>query len=290
LLAVLLTGAALWLGCGSVPPEEQPAGAEPTASELLEAAESARGAGDHDAAIAGYREVLARTPWNERAKSALAGSLAERAAAVRLEPGVKGIDRAIADLREARELAPGDERLRRNLAVVLVERADRTMDPAEAALYREEARALDAEVASASPGRRSDIERRLDLAQELIERGQLDAGISRLDFLLREHPGQPDASRLLAQALVRRGTGFAQRGNHLAAAAEFDRAVATYASGGICSEVPCEDPDVRLAHRNRIVAWLEAPRPDEARRALEEAEAQGIDFPELRRALAEYSW
>jgi tetratricopeptide (TPR) repeat protein len=290
LLAALLCGAALGLGCGSFRAEEPPSADEPTASELLEAAESAKRVGDYDAAIAGYREALARTPWNERAKGGLAQSLAERAAVARLEPGVKGIDRAIADLREAQELAPANETLRRNLAVVLVERADRTLDPAEAVLYREEARAFDAGVAGASPGRRPDIERRLDLAQQLLERGQLDAGIERLDALLRENPGHPDTARLLARALAQRGAALAQRGNHPAAAADFDRAVATYAMAGLCPESPCEDPDVRLAHRNRIVAWLNASRPDEARRALEEAEAQGIDFPELRRALSETLW
>jgi hypothetical protein len=45
------------------------------------------------------------------------------------------------------------------------------------------------------------------------------------------------------------------------------------------------DEAARLAHRSRVVAWLNAERPDEAARALGEAERAGVSFPDLRKAL-----
>lgn len=280
----LLAWLALLAGCASrasPPPEPQP-----TASELVIGAQRAHLRGDYTAAEVGYRAALEKTPWNERLRASLAAVLVDRAAATRQRGGVSAIDRAIDDLRAARELAPTDEVVQRDLAVLLLERSQRTTDPKRAAVLRQEASDLAPDLAEQVPEHRPEIERRLDLAYELVLRGQLDAGIARLETLDREYPERLDVRLLLAQALVQRGTRMASHGDHPRAAAQFGRAIALYDIPGVC-EGACAESEVALAHRNRIVAWLNAPVPHEARRALEQAERQGLRFPELERALRE---
>lgn len=251
---------------------------------MVERAERALAEGDYETAIAAYTAARARTPWNDRLRVALVGVYAERARTAHARGDLEGVLQAESDLRSALELAPDDLVLRRSLAVVLADRANRSMEPEVAARFRAEARSLDPEAEHAVPAGRPDVERRLDLAYELLERGQLEAGIFRLEGIYRDHPDHPGVASLLAQALVRQGNGHEDAGDHAAAAESFERAVAVYAESGACQR-PCDDPGVRLAHNNRIVAWLNASRPEEARRALAEAGELGLSFPRLERAL-----
>jgi tetratricopeptide (TPR) repeat protein len=252
-------------------------------------AEKAREDGDFDTAIEAYREALERTPWNTRLQNTLATTYAERAIRTRDEEGVFGLEDAERDLREAHQVAPERADIRRNLSVVLVERAVRESDPERADALREEARALHPEIASLGEGDRPDIERRLDLAYELVERGQIDMGIRRLEALHREHPDDVPTARLLAQSLSRKAALRAERGSQSEAAELLDRAVEVYAD--LVAAFPPDDVDasiteeIRATHHNRIVAWLNASRPDAATRALEDAERAGFDFPELTRAV-----
>lgn len=258
---------------------------------LVQGGEQAFDRGDYDEAIAAYAEALDRMPWNDRLVANLAAAYAERARRAREHPGVKPLERAEADLRSAVRLRPDDPVLQANLAVVLVERANRVMDPTLAGELRAEARRLNSGVEAGVGLVQPLLERRIDLAFELLERGQLEAGILRLQALRRDYPESREVAMLLGQALARQATKLDARGEYAPAAEAFGRAVAVFAELGACEPAPCEpapcdEREIRLAHHNRIVAWLNADRPADARAALLEAEAAGLEFPRLRRALA----
>jgi tetratricopeptide (TPR) repeat protein len=285
---------AAWLAlvsCVAPSPSPNTEAPEPvTVAILVSRAEEAGEKGDLDVAISAYGEALERTPWNDRLRRTLAAAHAERALRTRAEQGVFGLDSAERDLREAFQLDPELDNVRQNLAVVIVERAIREMDPERARQLREEAYGLDPEVAEAGRGFRADVERRLDLAYQLVERGQLDAGIERLESLHADHPDHAPTTRLLGQVLVRKATLRAERGRHEEAGSLLDRAIRVYggqASGG--SPTAATEPGLReemkSAHRSRVVAWINAGKLENARSALEEAETAGFRFPDLRRAV-----
>lgn len=254
---------------------------------MVARAEAAETAGDHDTAIAAWGEALERTPWNERLRGRLSSAYAARAAQARAKGGAAALARAETDLRAARELAPDDPTLRGNLALVLAERAQRSADPAEAARLRDEAAALDSTAATAGAGLLDEVERRLDVAHALIERGQLEAGLVDLEPLWREHPGRKDVGRLYAQTLLRQGIARQEQGDFDGAGAAFDRALEVLRALGACAARPCDDPDVRAAHYDRVVNWLNADKLEVARRALADAGQVGLRFPELEATLAE---
>ena len=127
----------------------------------------------------------------------------------------------------------------------------------------------------------------MDLAYELIDRGQLDAAIDQLERIHARYPTHEGAAVLLAQVQVRKGTELAELSDYDAAGARFGRAVELYASLEHCREGACERGDLELAHRNRITLWLNAHRRDEARQALVDARVAGLQFPELGRELGD---
>jgi tetratricopeptide (TPR) repeat protein len=304
---VFLCVALMALGCaaagsGSPAPGTSPPGAAPEGDNVLESrtvgpivarAEGAMQAEDFETAIELYRAAFERTPWNTRLRDALAAAHAGRARQARERGRFRELPAAEADLRAALELRPGDPDLERNLAVVLAERASVDLDPARAGELRQEARALDPHVEASLPARRADLERRLDLAFELLERGQLDAGIQRLRSLRAGEPDYRPATLLLAQALVRKGSALHGAGRYAEAGAALDDAVDVYRDLGPCGSGPCSDAELRQevakAHQSRIVAWLEAVRLERAEQALEDAESAGLSFPQLRRVLPDSS-
>jgi len=237
--------------------------------------------GDYDTAIDSYSQALEQTPWNTRIQSALAMTYADRATAQRNEGRLPSAE---ADLRKALELEPDDLRLQQNLATVLVERSALELDAERALEQRAEAEALSPGVTDRQPMLDAGLERRLDLAYELIERGQYDAGIERLTSLHADYPEDPQVTRLLGQSLVRQGDALAGRGHLEAASDTFDQAVALYAGAPGC-EAPgwtgCPGDDVRTAHHNRIVNAINAAERDRALAALDDAEAVGLRFPDL---------
>lgn len=258
-----------------------------TVAPLVAAAERALARSDYNTAIASYREAYGLTPWNSRIQRALAAAYAERAGAARHRGGLGSLRAAERDLREALALLPDELTLQRNLALILVEQAARELDPTRSGALREEARGLAPDVVEAAPLVELRVERRLDLAFDLARQGKLEAAIEELERIHLERPQHVGATRLLAQTLVRQGTELAQRSQHGAAAAHFDRAVASYASLENCAGAECDPKELALAHQNRITAWLSADRPNQARRALAEAVDLGLRFPGLARALAE---
>jgi tetratricopeptide (TPR) repeat protein len=173
--------------------------------------------------------------------------------------------------------------LQKNLAVVLAERAARGGD--EAAALRAEALALDPEVSASVPAGAEEVERGLDLAHDLVQRGQVEAGLLELERLFAEQPDYPGVGRLYGQALVLHGVDRQAQGDHDGADDAFERAIEVYAALGACKRSPCEDPDMRTAHYDRIVNWIHADREDAAREALAQAEAAGLRFPDLRQSL-----
>jgi tetratricopeptide (TPR) repeat protein len=247
-------------------------------------AEEAEAQGDLDTAIARYRQAWERDPGNDRLRRALVAAYVERARRVRAEEGVSGLEAAERDLRAARQLAPEDPAVRQSLAALLADRATREMSQEKAQALRDEARGLDVGLSRTGEDYRPRVERRLDLAFELVERGQLDAGIERLEAIHAEHPGYPAATRLLGRSLARKALLRAERGRHAEAGALLDRAVGVYAELESPSELRDE---IRGVHHNRIVAWLNAARPEDAQRALAEAEQAGFRFPELARVVGE---
>ncbi len=270
--------------CGGSSPQPEPPRADEPASvaPIVEEAELLREQGDYNGAIEAYTRVLERTPWNQRVQHTLAMTYADRATRWREQRSLPAAER---DLRRALELAPDDPRVRRNLAVVLVERSALELDPERSASQRAEAGELDASVTVLQPERVAGLERRLDLAFELLERGQLEAGIARLEGLQRSYPDSDEVNRLLGQALVRRGTELSERGNREQAGRALDRAVAAYARIPGCRAPEwsgCSRDEARLAHYNHIVAWLAAGERPEARRALDDAHDMGLSFPDLR--------
>jgi tetratricopeptide (TPR) repeat protein len=276
---------ALLPACGASrppePEEERPASVGP----IIEEAEQQRAAGDLDAAIASYEEALERTPWNDRIRYALAMTHAERAQQSRDSGHLPPAER---ELRKALELLPEDPSVRHNLAVVLLERADLDLDPEQAAARRAEAMELAPDVAALQTDVDAGLERRLDLAFELLERGQLEAGVARLESLQRSYPQSREVSGLLGQALVRQAGMQAQNGNYEVAGATLDRAVAVYVAMPDCAAPDwsgCKRDDASLAHHNRVVTWMHAGERARARDALSEARAVGLRFPDLESAL-----
>ena len=282
LLAALVT----LPGCRSAAPPEDADAAQTTVAPLVERAERLRDKNDYDGAIAAYEQALAKTPWNDRIRHALAMTHAERARSFRDE-GL--LVKAETDLRRAQELEPEHPNVRQNLAVVLVERAALDMDPAKAAARRAEAETLAPGVTAAEPERDAGLERRLDLAYELVQRGQVEAGIARLESLRESHPDEPEVTRLLGAALVQHAATLVERGNHIGAGELLDRAVALYQTPECRAPAwqGCPAEDARVAHYNRVVAWLEAFEPARAEGAMRDAERAGLVFPELAAELSE---
>lgn len=273
-----------FIACASTPvtdpvaQSENPLGIAP----LIAEAERAMQRGDLDAAVSAYREALDQTPWNKRVARALAGAHASRALRLREQRSLPGAER---ELRAARLLQPDDVDLGRSLAVVLLERAALEHDADRAGAMRAEALELAPDLRPGDRNLQAALERRLDLAFELLERGQLEAGIARLSQLRAEHPERDDVLRLLAQAHVRHGNALFSQRNFGGAAAAFERAVIAYQPLGLCEQGGCQRAEVELAHHNRIVALLEAASTREARAALAQANTLGLVFPELRDAL-----
>jgi tetratricopeptide (TPR) repeat protein len=257
-----------------------------TVAPLVARGERAASAGDWDAAVEAYQQALELTPWNSRIERALVATYVARASAQR-SVGKAGLERAEADLRAALAIAPADPEVRRNLAVVLIDRASNEADDQRHDALRAEAGGYAPELVAATPEHRRSLERRIDLAFELLERGQLEAGIYRLERLHAERPERSDVTRLLAQAHVRHGSRLSSQQYYERAGLAFDRALALYAELGPCDGTRCDAQELLLAHHNRVVAWLSAARAEDARRALGEAERAGVDVTSLRDALLE---
>ena len=254
---------------------------------LIEAAERASEAGDWAVAIESYAAALERTPWNTRLVPLLVHAHVERASQLRSENrGPRGLEAAEAELRRAWELAPDDADIERSLGVILAERAAYASSDAEAAALRAAATRHAPEVVADLQPRRLGIERRLDLAIEEIERGQLDAGLDRLERMHVEHGDRVDVARLLAQARVRKGIVLSDRRNWDAAAEKLAGAVEIYAGLGHCVDDRCKRSELETAHHNYIVNWLQADRYDEAQAALAHARSLGLRFPTLADAVA----
>ncbi len=273
----------LLAGCRTPPPRSVP---NSDATSLIEAAERSLLESDYDAAIDAYQAAYARTPWNTRLRNALAATYARRAALARGEGDRAGLRRATADLRAGLKLAPDDENLGRNLAIVLIEEASRTGDPARAAALREEAGTYAPDLVAAAPVVQVRLERQLDLAYELIQRGQSDAAVETLERLHAAHPEHAATMVLLARSRVRLATQLAARRNFSAAERSLARAVDLYARLDHCRSDSCERSELALAHENRIRVLLHADRLEAARGALAAAEAAGLSFPELRPRLS----
>jgi tetratricopeptide (TPR) repeat protein len=279
LALVALAGAACGGGAGSdAARDATAAGVAP----IVERAEAAAARGDLDAAISGYAAAVERTPWNTRLRSQLVAAYAERAERKRRKPGGPvGLAAAEKDLRAAHALTPDDPSVTRSLAVILVDRAAFEADDALAAKLRAEAAQLAPDLAAQVPAVRLPVERRLDLAYELIERGSVDAGIDQLRAVVREYPQNAEAARLLAQALVRLGSEQTESHDYDGAQESFTEAVAQYARLLPCDGTRCDSAELELAHRNRILSALDAQQFERARAALAEAKAIGLSFDDL---------
>ncbi|MGH2899165.1 MAG: tetratricopeptide repeat protein, partial [Solirubrobacteraceae bacterium] len=244
--------------------------------------ESAIAAGDLSAGVDAYREAYERTPWNTRIQNSLVAAYAARAEKERTKPGgTKGLALAEQDLRAALEISPKNPELERNLAVVLLDQAGLSPDDAEAARLRAEANALAPDLVAETPALRLGVERRLDIAYDLLQRGQLDAGIDQLQALVRDDPESVPATRLLAQALVRKGGVQTQRHDYPGARQSFTNAVELYARLLPCDGTRCDKAELELAHRNRVDGLLDAEQYEDARAALAEARGLGIDLSDL---------
>jgi tetratricopeptide (TPR) repeat protein len=275
--------AALLSACvASGPAQDEPATDTVGVGPIVARAEAASASGDHTAAIADYRTALEKTPWNTRLQQALVASYAARAEAARTKPGgAKGLAAAEKDLRAALELAPGDTALSRSLAAVLLEQAGFAANDEQIAALRGEARALAPDLEAQAPVVRKSAEVRIDLAYDLIERGQLDAGIDQLEALVKDDPGEPAGTRLLAQAWVRKGGIQNGRADYDGAQKSFARAVELYAQLLPCDGARCDAAELALAHKNRIASALDGANWPAARAALAEAQAVGLAFPDL---------
>lgn len=274
--------------CGATGPLSDDGDADDphSVAPLIDKAERMRAHGEYASAITAYEQALERTPWNERIQLALAMTYADRAARSRRE-GQLGA--AEDDLRKSLELAPGHPAPTGNLAVVLMERANLEMDPERAAARRAEAETLSPGITSKTPVRNAPLERRLDMAYELVERGQLEAGIDRLESLHESFPEETEVTRLLGQSLIQLGAKQASAGNNVAAGRTLDRAVGMYREVPGCAAPTwegCDRNEVRLAHNNRIVSWINAGERENARAALVDAQSMGLAFPDLARFLA----
>ena len=288
--AALLRLACLALSCacvgGSAEPKDASSGASDAAgvAPIVARAEVALASGDLDAGVDAYREAFERTPWNTRIASSLAAAYVARAERERTKPGgATGLALADADLRAALAVAPKQPGLERSLATVLIERASFARDDEQADAFRAEADALAPDLVAQTPALRISAERRLDVAFDLLERGQLDAGIDQLEALVRDDPESTSGVRLLAQALVRKGGVQTQRGDYTGARQSYAGAIELYARLLPCDGTRCDQADLVLAHRNRISSALDASSFEEARAALAEAKGLGLSFPDLER-------
>ena len=279
---LLLLLSACLAGCAPRQVEPPPQVSTESVSPVVSRAERAMKQGDYDAAIAGYAEALERTPWNTRLSTALVSAYAGRAAHP-AQTGRAGLRAAEADLRTALSIAPDEPALQHSLAAVLLDLSTFEENPERALALRREARQYAPELESSTPVVQLAVEQRLDMAFELVQRGQLDAGIERLERLHDDYPDNPDAARLLAQARVRKGTALVGLHDHRTAGAHFDGAVALYEKLGPCDGSRCDPSELTTAHRNRVIAWLSAYRVAEARQALDDAERAGLQFPDLDR-------
>lgn len=251
---------------------------------IVARAESAIAGGDLDAGIDAYREAYERTPWNTRITGALVAAYAARAEKERTKPGgAKGLALAEQDLREALAISPKSLELERSLAAVLLDQAGLAGDDARVEQLRAEANALAPDMVAATPAQKLGVERRLDIAFDLLERGQLDAGIDQLQALVRDHPESDPATRLLAQALVRKGGVQTQRLDHPGARQSYAAAVELYARLVPCDGTRCDMSELELAHRNRVGSLCDAEAFDEARAALAEARGLGVDLDDMKK-------
>lgn len=286
--ALRLACAALLCSCvaksGPEPGTSSAAGDTAGVAPIVARGESAIAAGDLDAGIDAYREAYERTPWNTRIASSLVAAYAARAQKERTKPGgAKGVALAETDLREALAISPKNPELERSLAAVLLDQAGFSADDAEVDRLRAEANALAPDLVTGTPALKLGVERRLDIAFDLLERGQLDAGIDQLQALVRDHPESDPAARLLAQALVRKGGVQTQRGDHPAARESYASAVELYARLLPCDGTRCDMAELTLAHRNRVGSLLDAEAYEEARAALAEAQGVGVNLDDLQR-------
>jgi tetratricopeptide (TPR) repeat protein len=284
-ILTLIAGLSCFFGCGTPTDPAERAAIERGVAPLIQRGDVARETGNYDLAISSYREALERTPWNTRFARLLAVSYAERAAKHRETPGPEGLRAAESDLRRALDIDSEDLTFKRNLAVVLVERARIEVDEERARAFREQAEALDPLIVASSPAVSLSVERRLDLAYDLLQRGQIDVGVRRLEALHAEHPGRVDVTRLLAQALVRRGQQAADRRDYPSARGALDRAVAMYDELEPCDGERCDAAELRGAHYNRLVVLIESNEIDAARVARDAASRLGLTFPALNREL-----
>jgi tetratricopeptide (TPR) repeat protein len=269
-------------GCAEPDGAPQPAPDPTGVAPIVAQAEAAVARGDFDAGIDAYREAYERTPWNTRLQSALSAAYASRAARLRTKPGgAAGLALAEGDLREALVISPKQPELERSLAAVLLDRASFARDDDEAAAFRAEADTLAPDLVAQTPLLRMSAERRLDVAFDLLERGQLDPGIDQLEALVSDDPESKAGVRLLAQALVRKGGVQRQRADYEGASRSYARAVTLYAQLLPCDGTRCDAAELELAHRNRIHAALDGGNYDEARAAQAEARALGLDFSDL---------
>jgi tetratricopeptide (TPR) repeat protein len=274
--------AALLSACvGSGP---KPAAAPDTlgVGPIVTRAEAARAQGDYTAAIDDYKAAIERTPWNAQLRQDLVACYAARAEKTRTKPGgSKGLAASEADLRAALKLEPKEPALKRSLAAVLLEEAGYAKTDEEIATLRGEARELAPELEAQAPVVRKSAEVRIDLAYDLIERGQLDAGIDQLEALVKEDPGEPGGTRLLAQAYVRKGGVQNGRADYEGAQQSFTRAVELYAQLAPCDGTRCDERELSMAHKNRIASALDGADWPAARAALAEAKALGLSYPDL---------
>jgi tetratricopeptide (TPR) repeat protein len=276
--------AALLSACVAAGPKPEATGDTMGVAPLVTRAEAARARGDYGAAIEDYKAALERTPWNAQLSQALVVSYASRAEQARTKPGgAKGLAAAEKDLRAALQISPKEPALQRSLAAVLLEQAAFAKTDEEIAKLRGEARALAPDLEAQAPVVRRSAEVRMDLAWDLIERGQLDAGIDQLEAHLKDDPGEPAGTRLLAQALVRKGEIQNGRADYAGAQQSYTRAVELYAQLLPCDGARCEPAELSLAHKNRISSALDGANWPAARAALAEARAVGLSFPDLER-------
>jgi tetratricopeptide (TPR) repeat protein len=249
---------------------------------LVARAEAAAASGDLDAEIANYAAANERTPWNTSLRSQLVAAYTKRAEVTRRKPGgAAGLALAEKDLRAAHALDPDDTAVKRSLAAILLERAAFERDDSLAEKLRAEATDLSPELSAQTPAVRLPVETRLDLAFDLIDRGSIDAGIDQLRAVAREYPQNAQASRLLAEGLVRLGTQQTQSRDFDGATASFNEAVEQYAGLLPCDGTRCDSAELELAHRNRILSALDGGHVALARSALQEAEAVGLHFDDL---------
>jgi tetratricopeptide (TPR) repeat protein len=276
--ALLATLCAACAGGGGDTPAERTT-VEQGVAPLVARADRSRARGDYAVAIDLYAQAYQRTPWNERLKQSLATAYTEKAQRARSEGELRSAEQ---DLRSALVLFPEDKDYKRNLAIVLLESAQREMDEGRANQLLSESRSLAPELEVPNRVTKGGVERRLDLAFELLERGQVDAGVQELEGVHRDFPSEPGPTRLLAQAIARQADAFTERTNFMAAGEAMDRAVALYAELLPCTDAErCKREEFEVLARNRTIAWYNALEYERARAALESARALGFRFPDV---------